>query len=95
MNWRNYEDVICCEVCVYEYVIKKESTDINTVINRIKQHASIHQREYGSIRERIQNIKACLERLSVENTIPIVGLENYAKQTEDVLQICLKNANVL
>ena len=28
MEWKAEEDIICCEVCVYEYVIKKNDTEI-------------------------------------------------------------------
>lgn len=36
MEWKAEEDIICCEVCVYEYVIKKNDTEIKTCIETIK-----------------------------------------------------------
>lgn len=95
MDWKPEEDIVCCEVCVYEYVIKKNGTDINSCIDKIKQHASIWQRDSGSIRNRIQNIKAELEKLRVDNTLPIAPRERAAVQTKKVLMTCLKNAGYL
>ncbi|WP_294429672.1 hypothetical protein [uncultured Treponema sp.] len=95
MEWKLEEDIICCEVCVYEYVIKKNSIDMNTCIENIKQHASIYQREVGSIKERIQNIKYWIEELQVENTIPVSPLGHAAKQTKQALINCLENAGYL
>lgn len=95
MDWKPEEDIVCCEICVYEYVIKKNATDINSCIEKIKLHSSIWQRDSGSIRNRIQNIKAYLGELKVENTIPIAPLSNTAKQTEKILITCLKNAGYL
>ncbi len=37
MEWKAEEDIICCEVCVYEYVIKKNDTEIKTCIETIKK----------------------------------------------------------
>ena len=47
MEWKAEEDIICCEVCVYEYVIKKNDTEIKTCIETIKKHASICRRGEG------------------------------------------------
>ena len=38
MEWKAEEDIIWCEVCVYEYVIKKNDTEIKTCIDTIKKH---------------------------------------------------------
>ena len=95
MDWKPEEDVICCEVCVYEYVIQKNDTDINTCIEEIKKHASIYQREAGSIRQRIQNIKSWIEELHVENTIPVSPLAHGANQTKKFLLTCLENLGYL
>ena len=95
MEWKLEEDVICCEVCVYEYVINKNDTDINSCIEKIRQHASIFQRDPGSIRERIQNIKYWLGELFIENTVPISPLSHAANQTKKALITCLENAGFL
>ena len=71
MEWKAEEDIICCEVCVYEYVIKKNDTEIKTCIETIKKHASICRRGEGSIKNRIQNIKFWLDELYIENNIPV------------------------
>ncbi|MCI5666015.1 MAG: hypothetical protein MR353_04505 [Spirochaetia bacterium] len=95
MKWKPEEDIICCEVCVYEYVIQKNNTDINTCIKKIKQHASIYNREVGSIRQRIQNIKYWIEELHVENTIPVSSLSHAGIQTKRALMTCLENIGYL
>ena len=95
MDWKIEEDTICCEVCVYEYVIQKNDTDINSCIEKIKQHASIYKRSPGSIKQRIQNIKYWINELCIENTIPLSPLSHAAKQTKKVLIICLENAGCL
>ena len=38
MDWKLEEDIVCCDVCVYEYVIEKNDTNINACIEKIKQH---------------------------------------------------------
>ena len=95
MEWKLEEDIICCEICVYEYVIKKNNTDIKTCIEKIKQHASIYNREVGSIRQRIQNIKYWIEELGVENTIPASPLSHAGIQTKRALMTCLENIGYL
>lgn len=95
MKWKQEEDIICCEVCIYEYVIQKNNTDIKTCIEKIKQHASIYKKDSGPIRERIQNIKYWIEELHVENTIPVSPLSHAAYQTKKVLITCLENAGYL
>ena len=95
MKWKPEEDIICCEVCVYEYVIQKNNTDINTCIKKIKQHASIYNREVGSIRQRIQNIKYWIEELHVENTIPVSSLSHDGIQSKRALMTCLENIGYL
>ncbi|MBQ3824528.1 MAG: hypothetical protein II811_00160 [Spirochaetaceae bacterium] len=95
MDWKVEEDSICCEVCVYEYVIRKSNMDINTCIDKIKQHASICNREAGSIRQRIQNIKYWIDELQVANTIPVSPLSHAAVQTKKTLITCLENAGYL
>lgn len=92
MDWKPEEDIICCEVCVYEYVIKRNNTEIKSCIEKIKQHASIYQREDTSIRNRIQNVKATLDKWNVENTIPGAGLSNAAPKADKILRQCLENA---
>ena len=95
MEWHFEEDIICCEVCVYEYVICKNDTNINACIEKIKQHASICNRESGSIRQRIQNIKYWIEELNIENTIPISPLSHVGIQTKQTLISCLENIGYL
>ena len=95
MEWKLEEDIICCEVCVYEYVIQKRDTSVNACIEKIKQHASIYKREVGSIRQRIQNIKYWIEELHVENTIPVSSLSHAGIQTKRALMTCLENIGYL
>ena len=95
MEWKLEEDIICCEVCVYEYVICKNDMNIKSCIEKIKQHASICNREVGSIRQRIQNIKYCIEKLCIENTIPVSPLSHAGSQTKQALTTCLINASVI
>lgn len=95
MDWKLEEDIVCCDVCVYEYVIEKNDTNINACIEKIKQHASIYKRDSGSIRERIQNIKYWIEELHEENTIPVSPLSHATNQTKKVLITCLENAGYL
>lgn len=95
MEWKLEEDIICCEVCVYEYVIQKRDTSVNACIEKIKQHASIYKREVGSIRQRIQNIKYWIEELGVENTIPASPLSHAGIQTKKTLMSSLENTGLL
>ncbi len=95
MDWKSEEDIICCEVSVYEYVIKKSDLDINSCIEKIKEHASIYQRDSKSIKSRIQNIKFWIGELYIENTIPVSPLEHASKQTKKILINCLENAGIL
>ena len=95
MEWKLEEDIICCEVCVYEYVIQKRDTSVNACIEKIKQHAFIYKRDTGSIREKIQNIKAWLEELYIENTIPISTRQKASRQMKKALINCLENAGYL
>ena len=75
--------------------LKKNNTDIKTCIEKIKQHASIYNREVGSIRQRIQNIKYWIEELHVENTIPVSSLSHAGIQTKRALMTCLENIGYL
>ena len=95
MEWKLEEDIICCEVCVYEYVIQKRDISVNACIEKIKHHASIYKREVGSIRQRIQNIKYWIEELHVENTIPVSSLSHAGIQTKRALMTCLENIGYL
>jgi hypothetical protein len=95
MEWKVEEDIICCEICVYEYVIKQDVTLINVCIEKITQHASIYNREIGSIRQRIQNIKYWIDELHVENTIPVSPLSHAGIQTKKTLMRCLENIGYL
>ena len=95
MEWKLEEDVVVCEICVYEYVIKKGEMDIKSCIAKIKQHASIYGRDEKSISDRIQNVKAWLEELGIDSTIPISSLKHAASQTKKTLMTCLKNAGIL
>lgn len=94
MEWKAEEDIICCEVCVYEYVIKKNDTEIKTCIETIKKHASICRRGEESIKNRIQNIKFWLDELYIENNIPVTPLSHAANQTKKCLLDCLKNTGM-
>lgn len=70
MDWKLEEDIVCCDVCVYEYVIEKNDTNINACIEKIKQHASIYKRDSGSIRERIKTLniglRNCMKKIQFQ-----------------------------
>lgn len=92
--WAVAEDEICCKMCVDLYVVRKEVIDIEKCVERIKDYSEMQERDKSSVRMRIQNIKALLEDLGIENTLDIRLLNNAAKQTRDVLEECLKNAGI-
>lgn len=90
MNWTIEEERICCENIVSTYVISKATTDVEDVLQKIKLYPEFAMRDIGSIRMRIQNIKALLEEFEIQNTLTLKPLRNVAKQTREVLLDNLK-----
>lgn len=68
MEWNIEEDEACCRVCVEKYVVEKRHIDIELCLEIIKKNPVISQRDTKSIRMRIQNIKALLNKWKIEKT---------------------------
>lgn len=92
--WTVEEDVCCCKVCIDLYVVQKEKVYIEECVEKIKSCSEMNGRDKGSIRMRVQNIKALLKELKIQNTLDVRPLANAAKQTRDILEACLENANI-
>lgn len=84
-KWSEDEDKIICKICVDEYVLKKGSLDIESCLDKIMSTKNFENHGRGSVRMRIQNIKAVLDDLKIPNTIPITALSNAATQTRKIL----------
>lgn len=92
-KWSVEEDTILSKLCIEKYVKGKEDLDIETFLNNIMIHKEFEDRDKGSVRMRIQNIKAVLNELGMPNTIPITPLVNASKQTRKILLDILYNIN--
>ena len=96
VEWNKEEDEICCQISLEEYVIKKGQANIDDIANKIKAQAEIkRERTLGAIKMRIQNEKAVLEELNIENTIPLGILKNYSKQTDAAVRDFLSKHNLI
>ena len=96
MNWTEEEETICCKAVVKEYVYSKSSKDIELFLREIRKNAvfSERKRDSGSIKMRLQNIKAVLGEFGVENTLPLSELLNASSQTRQTLAQELQNAGI-
>ncbi|WP_440557386.1 hypothetical protein [Treponema succinifaciens] len=94
MEWNIEEDEACCRVCVEKYVVEKRHIDIELCLEIIKKNPVISQRDTKSIRMRIQNIKALLNKWKIENTLDISPLNNASSKTRRCLQRILEELGV-
>ena len=85
MKWSLEEDNICCKVCVDEYVINKRHMNVDFCLGLIMKNPRVCKAP-GSIRMRIQNIKAILEEWEIPNTLYVSPLKNTAWQTRVALR---------
>lgn len=90
-KWTKEEDEILCTFCVQQYVKTSSCLSVECVISQCLSKKEFEGRSEGSIRMRIQNIKAVLEQNHIKNTIPIKPLSNFAEQTETTLLKILMN----
>lgn len=90
MEWKPIEDYICCILSVNEYVYKKSEKKPQELIEEIKRFPVISHRDDGTIRMRLQNIKAVFNSLKIENTLNLTALENCAVQTETIIKEIFK-----
>ncbi len=90
ISWTEVEDKICCQAFLEEYVFLKKDTDVEKVLDDIKDYENFIERDRSSIRMRLQNIKALVEELHIQNTARITPLNNAASQTRRILQEELK-----
>ena len=93
MNWTIEEDEICCRACVDEYIINKQHMNVDTLVTFIMKDARIH-RGAGTVRMRIQNIKAILDEWRVPNTLNISPLKHAGRQTRTILKVILDEQNI-
>ncbi len=95
MEWSKGEEKICCAAAVAEYVQEKSSKDGEVFLNELKEKGEFSKRDIGSMRMRLQNVKAVLDELKIENTLPFSPLSNASKQTRETLAQELKNAGIV
>jgi len=93
MKWTVEEDEICCRACVDEYVINKSHMNVEFCIKLIMNNPKI-KRDSGTLKMRIQNIKAILDEWKVPNTLNISPLNHTGQQTKAVLREILKEHNI-
>lgn len=91
--WSKEEDEILCRLCIDLYVNNKSIEPIESLISQCAERPEFDGRIIGSIRMRIQNIKAVLEMHKISNSIPVAPLENFAEQTELILLKMLQEDN--
>ncbi len=94
-NWSDKENEICCEVCVDLYVLQKTNASIKECVNKIKLQPEIANRKYGTIRNKIQNIKYFLDAWNIPNTLKIAGRENGSSRNKEILENILKELGYL
>ena len=95
LSWSEEEDKILCRYCVQNFVITNSNSSINSFIELCTEKEEFSGRSSGSIRMRIQNIKAILQDKGIQNTIPLTPLSNYASLTETVLLETLVEFDVI
>lgn len=83
--WSKGEDEFLCRCCIDLYVNNKSIEPIKSLIMQCADRPEFSGRGRGSIRMRIQNIKAVLEMHKIDNVIPLSPLENYSEQTKSIL----------
>ncbi len=91
--WTKKEDELLCIFCIEQYIIKESCESIEPFVSQFVDKIEFLGRSSGSIRMRIQNIKAVLEMHKIHNTIPVTPLVNFAAQTEVVLLKLLREYN--
>lgn len=84
-KWTEEEDEILCTYCVERYVVEMNPIPINDIVSRCLTKQEFKGRNSGSIRMRIQNVKAVLEKHKIFNTIPVKPLSHNGIQTENTL----------
>lgn len=86
--WTDSEDKICSRECIIDYVIEKKSTSIKDMTARLSK--MLPRIRELSIHDKILNIKAIFEELSVENTLCSGKLVNYSEQNLVAVKWILK-----
>lgn len=94
LKWTEEDDEICCKVCIKKYVVNRCTTKVSDCIYDIKQYPCMKNLSEGSIRCKIQNIKALLDSWHVENSIPVAGRANASQQNMLQLQHCLEEEGI-
>ena len=93
MKWTVEEDEICCRACVDEYVINKSHMNVEFCIKFIMNNPNI-KRDSGTLKMRIQNIKAILDEWKVPNTLNISPLNHAGRQTRAILKALLEENGI-
>lgn len=97
MDWSSEENKACCKACVEKYVISNSAMDCEDFVDSVSSLPEFQRtgRDKGSVRMKIQNIKALLDELHIKNSVPISPLSNASKQSRMVLEEILKEHGLI
>lgn len=94
-KWTIEEDTACCNACIDNYVIEHSSMERERFVDKVSSMPQFAGRDKSSVRMRIQNVKALLEEMHIENSLPIRPLANVAKQTRETLKSLLQERGII
>lgn len=94
-KWTIEEDIACCNACIDNYVTEQSCMERERFVDKVSSMPQFAGRDKSSVRMRIQNVKALLEEMHIENSLPIRPLANVAKQTRETLKNLLQERGII
>lgn len=93
--WAVEEDIACCNACIDNYVIERSGMERERFVDKVSAMPQFAGRDKSSVRMRIQNVKALLEEMEIENLLPLRPLANVARQTRETLKKLLQERGII
>lgn len=85
MKWTIEFETKICKTVIKTYVIDKSRQSISNFLLCLNTYNNLEVPE-SSIKMKISNIKAILEELNIDNTIPGGILYHYSKQNKRIVE---------
>lgn len=89
MKWTIEFETKICKAVVKTYVIDKSRQSISNFLLCLNTYNNLEVPK-SSIKMKISNIKAILEELNIDNTIPGGILSNYSRQNKRIVEKILE-----
>lgn len=90
ISWTVEQEYKVCDIAIKQFVIEKSSLSFDDYYSIV----SMLPMTKNSIKMRLSNIRAILEELRVEHTIPVGTLVNYSKRNKEIIIDLLNKYNV-